>query len=73
MNAGSSLLINGLDAILQAGIGLLVLGFYHPLLLLFDAVLIGAIAFILFGLLPGRSQWLWPPCAMLAADCPRTL
>lgn len=48
--AGSSLLINGLDAALQAGIGLLVLGFYHPFLLVFDIVLILAILFIFFGL-----------------------
>ncbi|MFG0315741.1 MAG: ATP-binding cassette domain-containing protein, partial [Planctomycetota bacterium JB042] len=48
--AGSSLLISGLDAVLQSGIGLVVLGFYHPLLLLFDVVLIASILFIVFGL-----------------------
>ncbi|MDA0373708.1 MAG: ATP-binding cassette domain-containing protein [Planctomycetota bacterium] len=48
--AGSALLIDGLDSVLQAGIGLLVLGFYHPYLLVFDVLLILSIAFILFGL-----------------------
>ncbi|MEM7200291.1 MAG: ATP-binding cassette domain-containing protein [Planctomycetota bacterium] len=48
--AGSALLVDGLDIILQASIGLLVLGFYHPFLLVFDIVLIGAITFILLGL-----------------------
>jgi putative ABC transport system ATP-binding protein len=47
---GSALLIDGLDSVLQAGIGLLVLGFYHPYLLIFDVLLILSIAFILFGL-----------------------
>lgn len=46
--AGSALLIDGLDIVLQASIGLLVLGFYHPLLLLFDVLLISSIVFILF-------------------------
>ena len=48
--AGSRFLISGLDAVLQSAIGLLVLGFYHPLLLLFDIVLVLSIAFIVFGL-----------------------
>ena len=47
---GSALLIDGLDIALQATIGLVVLGFYHPFLLVFDAFLIASIAFILFGL-----------------------
>lgn len=46
--AGSALLIDGLDIVLQAVIGLLVLGFYHPLLLMFDVLLILSIVFILF-------------------------
>jgi ABC-type bacteriocin/lantibiotic exporter with double-glycine peptidase domain len=46
--AGSALLIDGLDIILQASIGLLVLGFYHPLLLMFDVLLITSIVFVLF-------------------------
>lgn len=46
--AGSALLIDGLDIVLQASIGLLILGFYHPLLLLFDVLLISSIVFILF-------------------------
>ncbi|MBK8976169.1 MAG: ATP-binding cassette domain-containing protein [Planctomycetes bacterium] len=45
--AGASLLIDGLDIVLQTGIGLLVLGFYHPFLLVFDILLIAAIAVIL--------------------------
>lgn len=48
--SGSALLIDGLDIVLQTGIGLLVLGFYHPLLLVFDVLLIASIAFILLGL-----------------------
>ncbi len=48
--AGSVLLIDGLDILLQTGIGLLVLGFYHPLLLIFDILLIAVILFIVFGL-----------------------
>lgn len=52
---GSALLIDGLDSVLQAAIGLIVLGFYHPLLLVFDVLLILSIAFILFGL--GRGAF----------------
>ena len=48
--AGSTLLIDGLDILLQTGVGLLVLGFYHPLLLVFDILLIAVILFIVFGL-----------------------
>ncbi|MDJ0820033.1 MAG: ATP-binding cassette domain-containing protein [Desulfobacterales bacterium] len=48
--AGSTLMIDGLDILLQTGIGLLVLGFYHPLLLVFDILLIAVILFIVFGL-----------------------
>ena len=48
--AGSALLIDGLDIALQATIGLFVLGFYHPILLMFDVALVAAIVFILLGL-----------------------
>ena len=51
--AGSTLLIDGLDVALQAGIGLIVLGFYHPFLLVFDFLLLASIAFIL--LVVGRG------------------
>ncbi len=46
----SSLLLDGLALLLQSLIGLLVLGFYHPLLLAFDVVLLLAIAVIVLGL-----------------------
>lgn len=48
--AGSKLLLDGVAAILSALIGLLVLAFYHPLLLAFDLVLLSALAAIVFGL-----------------------
>lgn len=48
--AVASLLLGAVDAILTTGVGLLVLAFYHPVLLGFDFVLIAAIAFILFAL-----------------------
>jgi ABC-type bacteriocin/lantibiotic exporter with double-glycine peptidase domain len=44
------LLIDGLTILMQTLAGLLLLGVYHPLLLLFDAVLFAMIIFILFGL-----------------------
>ncbi|MCA9662494.1 MAG: ABC transporter ATP-binding protein [Myxococcales bacterium] len=47
--AASSLLLDGLSVLLQAAIGMLVLGFYHPLLLAFDVVLLAAVALIIFG------------------------
>ncbi|WP_305909062.1 ATP-binding cassette domain-containing protein [Methylomarinum sp. Ch1-1] len=46
--AGATLLLSGLSTVLQAVVGLLVLAAYHPLLLVFDIVLTGLIAFILF-------------------------
>lgn len=46
----ATLLLDGIGVLLQAVIGLLVLAFYHPFLLWFDLVLIGLIAFIIFGL-----------------------
>ncbi len=46
----SSLLLDGLALLLQSLIGLLVLGFYHPLLLGFDVLLLLAIVGIVIGL-----------------------
>ncbi len=46
----SSLLLDGMSLLLQSLIGLLVLGFYHPLLLGFDVILLMAIAVIVLGL-----------------------
>lgn len=48
----ASLLVDGLDVVLTALVGMLVLGFYHPLLLGLDVVLVAALAAIL--LLLGR-------------------
>ena len=48
--AASTLLVEGLSAALQALLSLLLLAFYHPALLAFDLVLLGCIAFVLFGL-----------------------
>ncbi len=50
----ASLLLGGLDAVLIALVGMLVLAFYHPILLLFDMVLI-AIAVMVFVLLGRRG------------------
>jgi ABC-type bacteriocin/lantibiotic exporter with double-glycine peptidase domain len=52
----SSLLLDGLALILQSLIGLLVLGFYHPLLLGFDVLLLLAITGIVLGLGRGAVQ-----------------
>ena len=51
--ASASLLLEGLSVVLQAVIGLLMLAFYHPLLLAFDVFLVLSVAGILFGY--GRS------------------
>lgn len=48
--ACSTLLLDGLSVALQAGVALVLLAFYHPALLAFDAVLVTLIAVILFGL-----------------------
>lgn len=50
---GSSLLMEGITTVMQAGVGLTLLAFYHPFLLAFDLVLLLAIAFIMFVL--GRN------------------
>lgn len=42
--SAASLLLGGLDAILTAGVGMVVLGFYHPILLAFDLVLVLVLA-----------------------------
>lgn len=47
--AASSLLLDGLAAVLQALVGLVLLALYHPLLLAFDLFLLLAIAVLLFG------------------------
>lgn len=46
--AASSLLLDGLSLALQTIIGLIVLAFYHPLLLAFDIVLIAFLSFVVF-------------------------
>jgi ABC-type bacteriocin/lantibiotic exporter with double-glycine peptidase domain len=48
--AASTLLVDGLSAVLSAAISLVLLAFYHPALLAFDLVLLGCITFILLGL-----------------------
>lgn len=44
------LLLEGVNLVLSAVIGMIVLGFYHPSLLAFDLVLLGLVCFIVFGL-----------------------
>jgi putative ABC transport system ATP-binding protein len=46
----ASLLLGAIDVVLAAGFGLLVLAFYHPILLAFDFALIAIGAAIIFGL-----------------------
>lgn len=53
--AASSLLIGGLEILLTAMVGMLVLAFYHPLLLAFDVLLLVIVASILFGLGRGAT------------------
>lgn len=48
----NTLLTDGIATFLQIGIGLLVLGFYHPALLAFDLVLLALLTAVVFG--PGR-------------------
>ena len=48
--ATAQLLIDGLDLALKGAIGLLLLAFYHPLLLAFDVMLIVALGLVVFGL-----------------------
>jgi putative ABC transport system ATP-binding protein len=44
--SGATLLLDGLSVVLQGTIGMLLLAFYHPLLLAFDVVLLAALLFI---------------------------
>ena len=46
----ANLLLDGMSLLLQSLIGLLVLGFYHPLLLGFDVILLMSIVAIVLGL-----------------------
>jgi ABC-type bacteriocin/lantibiotic exporter with double-glycine peptidase domain len=48
--SASTLLIDGLTVVMQSGIGLILLGLYHPWLLAFAFLLLGAILFIIFPL-----------------------
>ncbi len=48
--ACSTLLLDGLSVVLQATVALVLLAFYHPALLAFDAILVTLITVILFGL-----------------------
>lgn len=48
--SAAGLLLDALGIVLQGAMGLLVLAFYHPVLLAFDVTLIGCILFILFAL-----------------------
>ncbi len=45
--AAATLLLDGLDLVLRTAVGLLLLAFYHPLLLAFDILLIIALFFVL--------------------------
>ncbi len=54
--AGASLLLDGLSIVLQAIVGMVLLGFYHPLLLAFDAMLLVSVAIIVFGLGQGAVR-----------------
>jgi ABC-type bacteriocin/lantibiotic exporter with double-glycine peptidase domain len=48
--SASTFLLDGLSLVLSAGIGMLVLAFYHPVLLAFDIVLIASVVGLLWGL-----------------------
>lgn len=54
--AFAMLLLDGVSLLLQTVLGLVMLAFYHPLLLAFDVLLLGAIVFILFGLGQGAIE-----------------
>jgi ABC-type bacteriocin/lantibiotic exporter with double-glycine peptidase domain len=51
--SASALLLDGVNIVLAAVIGMVVLGFYHPSLLAFDLILMGLVCFVVFGL--GRN------------------
>lgn len=44
------LLLDGVTVVLQAAVGAVLLALYHPFLIAFDVLLLGSIAFVLFGL-----------------------
>ncbi len=46
---GALLLLEGTSVLLQTGVGLLILSFYHPLMLAFSILLLAAIALVVFG------------------------
>lgn len=46
--AGASLLLDGLALALQTAVGMILLAFYHPMLLAFDFVLLVAVAVVVF-------------------------
>ena len=50
--AASVLLVDGSALALQTLVGMIVLAFYHPYLLAFDALLLGGIVLVFFGLVP---------------------
>ncbi|MBX3198832.1 MAG: ATP-binding cassette domain-containing protein [Labilithrix sp.] len=54
--AGSTLLVDGSALALQTLVGMVVLAFYHPYLLAFDALLVLAMAFIFVGLGRGAER-----------------
>ena len=53
--SASALLLQGVDAALQALVGMMLLGFYHPMLLAFDIFLLVAVAFV-WGVLGRGAQ-----------------
>lgn len=54
--AGATLLVDGTALALQVLVGMTVLAFYHPYLLAFDVLLLGAMAFVFFGLGRGAER-----------------
>lgn len=48
--AAATLLVDGLGLVLQTAVGMILLAFYHPILLAFDVVLLALVAFVIFGL-----------------------
>jgi ABC-type bacteriocin/lantibiotic exporter with double-glycine peptidase domain len=53
--AASALLLDGLAAALQALVGMILLALYHPLLLIFDILVVGSVVFVLFVLARGAQ------------------
>jgi ABC-type bacteriocin/lantibiotic exporter with double-glycine peptidase domain len=51
----AALLLDGVAIVLQTAIGMLLLAFYHPFLLAFDVLLLGALAFLLLVLGRGAT------------------